>query len=112
VSELLENAVKYASDDETSLRISIQKSDHEVDVCVTNAVDPHQLNVLRREFALAMAGDAEETYLRRMAEAAKSEGTSRLGLVRIRYETGARLLLDTEDKQVSLHAVFPLEVPA
>ncbi len=108
-SELLENAVKYASEEETSLRISIAKSAGEVDVCVSNAVEPHQLNVLRREFALATAGDPEKTYLKRMEEAAKTEGLSRLGLVRIRYEAGARLHLDTTDGRVSVHAIFATE---
>jgi len=110
VSELLENAVKYASEEETSLRISIARSAGEVDVCVANAVDPHQLSVFRREFALATAGDSEGTYLRRMEEAAKTEGLSRLGLVRIRYETGARLHLETTtDRSVAIHAIFSVE---
>ena len=108
-SELLENAVKYASEEETSLRVSIAKSPAEVDVCVSNAVEPHQLNVLRREFALATAGDPEKTYLKRMEEAAKSEGTNRLGLVRIRYEAGARLHLETTETSVSVHAIFAME---
>src|SRR5262245_42405522 len=49
-SELLENAVKYAS--EESIVISIAKTSTEVDVCVTNGADPEQLNTLRRELAL------------------------------------------------------------
>jgi hypothetical protein len=108
-SELLENAVKYASEEETSLTISIAKSAGEVDLCVSNAVEPHQLNVLRREFALATTGDAETTYLMRMKDAAKTEGLSRLGLVRLRYEAGADLRLETTDGRVSIHAIFARE---
>lgn len=110
-SELLENAVKYASEEETSLQISIANAPGEVDVCVTNAADADQVNVLRREFALVTAGDPEKVYLRRMEEAARTEGQSRLGLVRIRYETGARLRLETADGRVSMHAIFSLEAP-
>src|SRR5438128_10195475 len=51
-SELLENAVKYASEEESYLRIAIQKSSNAVDVWVKNAAAPHQINTLRREFAL------------------------------------------------------------
>jgi hypothetical protein len=108
-SELLENAVKYASEEETSLQISIANAPGEVDVCVTNAADADQVNVLRREFALVTAGDPEKVYLRRMEEAAKADGLSRLGLVRIRYETGARLRLEAAENRVSMHAVFSLE---
>lgn len=108
-SELLENAVKYASEEDTSLQISISKTAGEVDVCVTNAAEPDQVNILRREFAVVTAGDPEKVYLRRMEEAARSEGVSRLGLVRIRYETGARLQLEANGTRVSIHAVFSLE---
>jgi len=108
-SELLENAVKYASEEETSLKISISKSAGEVDLCVSNAVEPHQLNVFRREFALATAGDPETTYLTRMKDAAKTEGMTRLGLVRIRYEAGANLRLETTNGRVAVHAIFAME---
>jgi hypothetical protein len=108
-SELLENAVKYSSEDEAFLRVSIAKSPAEVDVCVSNAVEPHQLNILRREFALATAGDPGKTYLQRMQQAAETEGTNRLGLARIRYEAGARLHLETTETSVSVHAIFATE---
>src|SRR5205085_12381515 len=52
-SELLENAVKYAS--EETIWISIAKSETEIDVCVTNSTEPDQLNTLRREFAVVTA---------------------------------------------------------
>ena len=108
-SELLENAVKYASEEEASLQISITSAHGEIDVCVTNVSDADQVNILRREFALVTAGDASALYLRRMEEAAKGQGTSRLGLVRIRHETGARLRLQVAGNRVSVHAVFSLE---
>ena len=76
---------------------------------VENPADPQQINVLRREFALINAGNPEEVYLKRMEEAAKEGGQSRLGLIRIRYETGARLRLDARDQDVTIHAVFPIE---
>jgi len=108
-SELLENAVKYASDEDSYLKISIAKQSSEVDVCVKNRAEPHHINTLRREFALIHAGESEQVYLRKMEEAAQTEGQSRLGLIRILFEAGARLRLDVNDGEVSIHAIFPLE---
>jgi hypothetical protein len=110
-SELLENAVKYASEEEGYLRISISKGNGEVDVCVKNKAEPQHVNTLRREFAIIHAGQPEQVYLRKMEEAAMTEGQSRLGLIRILYEAGAKLRLDVNDGEVSIHAIFPLEQP-
>ena len=108
-SELLENAVKYASEDEGYLKITIAKGEHEVDVCVKNKAEPHHINTLRRELALIHAGQPEQVYLRKMEEAAMTEGQSRLGLARIRYEARAQLRLEVNDSEVSIHAIFDLE---
>jgi len=108
-SELLENAVKYASEEEGYLKISIEKQNNEVDVCVKNKAESQQINTLRREFALIHAGQPESVYLKKMEEAAMTEGQSRLGLIRILFEAGAKLRLDVNDGEVSIHAIFPLE---
>src|SRR6059058_4697862 len=108
-SELLENAVKYASDEETHLKISIAKKENIVDVCVKNHAEPHHINTLRRELALIQAGQPEAVYLKKMEEAAMTEGQSRLGLIRILFEAGAPLRLDVNDGEVSIHAIFKLE---
>ena len=108
-SELLENAVKYASEDEGYLKITIAKGEHEVDVCVKNKAEPHHINTLRRELALIHAGHPEQVYLKKMEEAAMTEGQSRLGLARIRYEARAQLRLEVTDGEVSIHAIFKLE---
>src|SRR5258707_8781903 len=108
-SELLENAVKYASDEESYLKIAIAKQSSVVDVCVKNRAEPHHINTLRRELALIQTGQPEQVYLKKMEEAAMTEGQSRLGLIRILYEAGARLRLDVNDGEVSIHAIFKLE---
>jgi len=108
-SELLENAVKYASEEEGYLKISIAKADNEVDVCVKNKAEPHHINTLRRELALIQAGNPETVYLKKMEAAAMTEGHSRLGLIRILYEANAKLRLDVHDSEVAIHAIFPLE---
>src|SRR3954453_6875887 len=108
-SELLENAVKYASEDEGYLRIAISKNLNEVDVCVKNKAETQNINILRRELALIQAGNPENVYLKKMEEAALTEGQRRLGLIRILYEANAKLKLDVNDGEVAIHAIFPLE---
>ena len=108
-SELLENAVKYASEEEGYLKIAISKGQSEVDVCVKNKAEAHNINILRRELALIQAGQPEQVYLRKMEEAALTEGQSRLGLIRIIYEANAKLRLEVNDNDVAIHAIFPLE---
>ena len=110
-SELLENAIKYTSEDGSQLRVEVQRQGGQIDLMVQNPADPQQINVLRREFALVNAGEPEDGYLRRMEEAAKGGGQSRLGLIRIRYEAGAILRLETNERTVSIHAIFPIEEP-
>src|SRR5436305_15045054 len=111
-SELLENAVKYASEEDGYLKITIAKADREVDVCVKNKAEPHHINILRRELALIRSGQPEQVYLKKMEEAAMTEGQSRLGLIRILFEAGARLRLEVNDGEVSIHAIFKLEEAA
>jgi hypothetical protein len=108
-SELLENAVKYSSDDRTDIKVTVTRSGTDLDLFVQNPAEPQQINLLRREFALISAGDPEATYLMRMKEAAKDQGQCRLGLIRIRYEAGARLVLETTDRHVGVHAIFSIE---
>ncbi len=108
-SELLENAVKYSSEENSYTRVEISRRRNEVHLVVENPADPEQINVLRREFALVTAAEPEAIYLKRMEEAARAGNQSRLGLIRIRYETGASLRLDVGERDVKIHAVFPIE---
>jgi len=108
-SELLENAIKYSSEESSHLRVAVARRDGVIDLVVENPAEPDQINVLRREFALISAAEPEEIYLKRMEEAAKAGGQSRLGLIRIRYEAGARLQLVAGERSVAIHAIFPIE---
>jgi len=108
-SELLENAVKYSSEDDSYTRVEISRGRNEVHLVVENPADPEQINVLRREFALVTAGEPEAVYLKRMEEAARAGTQSRLGLIRILYEAGASLRLEVHEREVKMHAVFPVK---
>lgn len=110
-SELLENAVKYSSESSNHLSVRVSRRANEIDLVVENPADPQQINVLRREFAIVNAADPERIYLKRMEEAASTGGQSRLGLIRIRYDAGARLELDAGENEVAIHAFFPVEEP-
>ena len=108
-SELLENAIKYSSEESNHLKVEVERRDGVIDLAVENPAEPDQINVLRREFAIISAADPEEIYLKRMEEAARSGGQSRLGLIRIRYEAGAQLQLVAGDRNVAIHAIIPIE---
>ena len=54
-----------------------------------------------------MEGDPLESYVTMMREAAtRNDGKSQLGLVRIRYETGCKMKLETTSDTVT----FTLEI--
>jgi hypothetical protein len=108
-SELLENAIKYASQESSHLRVRVTRHDGEIDLLVENPAEPQQINVLRRELALINTANPEELYLKRMEEAARTGGQSRLGLIRIRYDGGATLRLDAREREVGVHAIFSVE---
>jgi hypothetical protein len=108
-SELLENAIKYSSETSDHLNVKVVRRANEIDVMVENPAEPQQINILRREMAIVNAAEPEAIYLKRMEEAAKTGSQSRLGLIRIRHDAGARLELDARERDVAVHAIFALE---
>ena len=97
VGELLENAVKYSAADEikVSFRI-VEEPSPRLTIDVENAATPEQIETVKELYAEAMAGDPLEPYMQMMrASASRTDGKSQLGLVRIRYESGGSLDLDT-----------------
>lgn len=110
VSELLENAVKYASGDETSVGVRLDRSAGTLTVSVANMATPESIAGLRENWDIAMAGEPLEAYIKRMQEAAvRTDSKSQLGLVRIRYETGARMKLDVSGDIVTITLVNELD---
>ena len=104
-SELLENAVKYASAEETNILVQVSpNSEKRVRMTVENKTTPEAAAALKVLFDEISQGDPLEAYMKRMREAAlRSDGKSQLGLARIRYETGADMNLEvSEDGRVVL----------
>lgn len=100
--ELLENAVKYAQGDRVEVRLRLSTaSPPELQLTVENDATEQSIASVHALYDQAMAGDALETYLQMMRDSVlRNDGHSRLGLVRIRNESGCRLLLDTSGNRV------------
>ncbi len=97
-SELLENAVKYASGEETHIFVSIAPMAKKVIVSVENHASGESIDSLEEAFKRISKDKPLEAYLEAMKTAAtREDGKSQLGLVRIRYETGGELNMRISD---------------
>ncbi|NOY09343.1 MAG: hypothetical protein GXP33_10945 [Spirochaetes bacterium] len=102
-SELLENAVKYSREERIKINIMVSKELKRVDVYVENKTSAESIEILKKEYEKIMEGTALEAYIKKMREAGlRNDGKSQLGIARIRYETGGRLMLETEDNTVKI----------
>ena len=106
-SELVENAVKYGSSEDTRIKVEVTDDRRFMTLTVENKATKDQIEVLKAEYAKVIEGDPLEAYLKKMKEAALSKEKSQLGLARIRYETGADIGLEIKDDNiVSVQAKF------
>jgi hypothetical protein len=102
-SELLENAVKYASHDDTHIVIKVAPATEKIAIAVENSATPESIATLREVHAKINAGDPLQVYIAQMKEAAvRQDGKSHLGLARIRFETGGNLQLTITNQTVLL----------
>jgi len=106
-SELLENAVKYGTTDDTQCIVQAFTASGTIQASVTNQATAQGAAELEAIFQKIMGGDPLEAYIAQMREAAtRSDGKSQLGLARIRYETGAEMKLEvTAGYQVTVAIV-------
>jgi hypothetical protein len=106
-SELLENAVKYASRDDTHIVIRVSPETEKISIDVENTADPQSINNLKAIYGKITQGDPLQVYVAQMKEAAlRNDGKSHLGLSRIRYETGGKLTLTINNNLVILSIVI------
>lgn len=102
-SELLENAVKYASGEDTHISVNVSPKTEKISVQVTNMATPESIKCLREIYDKISSGNSLDAYVMQMKEAAlRSDGKSQLGLARIRYETGGELSLEIEGNMVKV----------
>lgn len=93
-SELLENAVKYGTSDDTHCVVRAYGDSGVIEAAVTNQTSDLGAQELRSLYEKIMAGDPLEAYITQMREAAtRTDGRSQLGLARVRYESNADLSL-------------------
>ena len=108
-SELLENAVKYASEEGTKIQIEHKKEENKLYLQVENFSASENTEMLKNEINIINDGDPQEMYLKKMQEAAfRTDGKSQLGLARIRYESNAVIQLKTDNNLVKIIVIFDL----
>lgn len=107
-AELLENSIGYglwAEDGQFPLHLSVRGNESLVRVEVTNPVRVDGDDLTRLIATVRSIGEAESpraAYAARLRQLADDEGAhgSRLGLLRIAFETGAKLAVElTEDRR-------------
>lgn len=109
-SELLENAVKYASEEGTKISVEHNKDEGKLYLNVENFSGPENSKILAGEIDKINSGDPQDVYLQKMQEAAlRTDGGSQLGLARIRYESNATVGITIEGDLVRVTVVFDLK---
>jgi hypothetical protein len=109
-SELLENAVKYASDEGTKICVEHLKDENKLSLVVENFTYQENIAILRSEIDKINSGDRTEVYLKKMQEAAlRTDGGSQLVLARIRYESNANISMQAEGDLVKVTVIFDLK---
>jgi hypothetical protein len=102
-SELLENAVKYASGEDTHISVNVSPKTEKISVRVTNIATPESIETLKNVYTKITKGNSLDAYVSQMKEAAlRSDGKSQLGLARIRYETGGDLKMEIDGNVVKV----------
>jgi hypothetical protein len=102
--ELLENAFKYASRPQATLRVSVVRETRHVSISLTNESDPERIEDLRRQFLEMAASDPVTYYCDIMRRHARRRDVSRLGLARIQAEGQINLSLTTDGGVVTIKA--------
>ena len=109
-SELLENAVKYASAEGTKIQVEHKKEENKLYLQVENYGNPEHVKVLQKEIEFINSGDPQEIYLKKMQQAAlRTDGGSQLGLARIRYESNASVSISFDNDIVKICVIFDLK---
>ncbi len=109
-SELLENAVKYASDEGTKISVEHKPDENKLYLNVENFSHKENIEILKSHIEMISNGDPAQVYLQKMQEAAmRTDGGSQLGLARIRYESNASISLAVEDDLVGVTVIFDLK---
>jgi anti-sigma regulatory factor (Ser/Thr protein kinase) len=113
--ELLDNAVLYSFDGNTTVRIGVKKDAEMVSVTIAtrNRASPDNLASVRTRLdELSAAEDPNVYYQKMMRETAKRLDGSGLGLARVRAESDMKIAYEIQGDCISLRAIasFPIRV--
>ena len=109
--ELLENAVKYASDGAMTLRITTETHDGKDNLVlsVSNRTTPENAKTLAVAFAEMAKYDSPSDYYEMLVQrAAERDLGSGLGLGRIRMEASMTLSCQVDNDMICIRAVTPI----
>ncbi|MGL1890528.1 MAG: hypothetical protein OCD02_02825 [Spirochaetaceae bacterium] len=108
ISELLENAIKYSTNNKPYLFVHVDKVNGTLTGIVENFASDEAISGLQVLYDKVMIGTPMEAYVEQMKLAAtRDDGKSQLGLARIRFEAGAQLDMKiSEDNKISLRIVM------
>lgn len=108
-SELLENAVKYASEEGTKISMEYFQEENKLNLCVENFASQECVQNLKEFMKEIHSDDHHSIYLKKIKEATLNSGDSvHLGLARIRYETKTNINMKIEDDLVKVYMDFNL----
>jgi anti-sigma regulatory factor (Ser/Thr protein kinase) len=113
--ELLENAVRYSIDAQTTIGIRVGREGENLLVTIrtSNRASPEQIELARKAFEeVVSAPDAAVVYAAQVRRAATRTAGSGLGLGRVRAEMGLVLSYEIRDDNVTVVArgTFPMKV--
>jgi anti-sigma regulatory factor (Ser/Thr protein kinase) len=103
--ELLENATKYSTDGETTIRIEVTATCAAIRIRIWNRTHREHIGILRERFEeMVQSPDPFAYYQLLMGRTAKRRDGSGLGLARLRAEADMELSCEIEDDRVCIVA--------
>jgi hypothetical protein len=109
VSELVENAVKYNSKENTNLKVEVSaKNSDEIIVETENFSTAENIEVFKQNVSKIYEKSPLDAYIEKMKEAvSKSGSASQLGLARIRCESNCDISFEIKpDNILSIKTIF------
>lgn len=111
IHELLENTLKYSTDGEARLDVSVQRLEGRavVEVSASNRATPEQLHELQQRIdELREVADPMGLYVSMMVDSARRDGSG-LGLVRIRVEGEMEVTYAIDGDRITIKCSTPVE---